>query len=148
MSTASPGRSDLSRMPVLSASGRRRLFAALALITITIGLGVHLFGSALNPILRDVTGDILWAMMMYWLIGAFAPRLSIVVRGAMAYAICVAVELSQLYHAPSLDALRETTPGHLVLGSGFDPRDLVAYAAGVGMAIVMDRVAQRCEAMV
>ncbi len=33
--------------------------------------------------------------------------------------------------APTLDAWRATTLGHLVLGSGFDPRDLVAYALGV-----------------
>jgi hypothetical protein len=130
-------------MSLLSANGRRRLFAAVALITITIGLGVHLFGSALNSILRDVTGDILWAVMMYWLVGAFAPRMSIAARSAMTYAICTAVELSQLYHARSLDALRGTTPGHLVLGSGFDPRDLVAYAAGVGIAILIERAAHR-----
>jgi hypothetical protein len=55
-------------------------------------------------------------------------------------AICFAVELSQLYHAPALDALRETTAGHLVLGSGFDPRDLIAYAAGVCAAALVDRM--------
>jgi hypothetical protein len=57
----------------------------------------------------------------------------------MALAVCFVVELSQLYHAPALDALRQTTVGHLVLGSDFDPRDLAAYAAGVLAAAMLER---------
>ena len=37
--------------------------------------------------------------------------------------------MSQLYHTPTLDAIRATQAGQLVLGSGFDPRDLAAYVA-------------------
>jgi hypothetical protein len=44
---------------------------------------------------------------------------------------CFAVEFSQLIHLPMLDALRRTTLGYLVLGSGFDRRDLAGYAGGV-----------------
>ena len=119
------------------------MFAALAIATILVGLTVHLFGSPLNPAARDITGDIIWAMMIYWLISALAPTISIAARGAMAYLLCVIVELSQLFHAPSLDALRATTPGHLVLGSGFDARDLVAYAAGVAIAYLGESIIVR-----
>jgi hypothetical protein len=45
--------------------------------------------------------------------------------------VCFAVETSQLYHGPVIDSIRATLPGHLVLGSNFDPRDLVAYVFGV-----------------
>jgi hypothetical protein len=51
------------------------------------------------------------------------------------------VELSQLYHAAALDAVRATTAGHLVLGSGFDLRDLVAYGVGVGLVALLDSTA-------
>ena len=124
-----------------SAHRPRKVFIALAFATIGIGLCVHLFGSVLDPAARDVAGDALWAMMIYWLIGAIAPRMSLIARSAVSYAICVTVELSQLYHTPSLDALRATAPGHLVLGNGFDARDLIAYAAGVAIACLAEAVA-------
>jgi len=52
-------------------------------------------------------------------------------RALAALAVCFDVESSQQFHTPMLDAIRRTVPGHLVLGSGYDPRDFVAYAAGV-----------------
>jgi hypothetical protein len=76
--------------------------------------------------------------MMAWWVGVLVPRARLVARAGAAYAICVCVELSQLYHAPSLDAMRASPIGGLVLGSGFDPRDLVAYAAGVALAVLVE----------
>jgi len=107
-------------------------------VTILIGLLVHLGGTALGPAARDVAGDALWAAMIAWWIGALAPTARRSARGAAAYAVCVAVEVSQLYHTPLLDAVRATSVGHLVLGSGFDPRDLAAYAVGVAGALLLD----------
>jgi hypothetical protein len=112
----------------------------LAVVTIAAGLAVHFVGRGTQaPVWRDVLGDALWAAMMFWWTGIAAPRARTAVRAAAALGICVAVELGQLYHSPGLDALRRTTLGHLVLGSGFDPRDLVAYAAGVIIAASIDR---------
>jgi hypothetical protein len=81
--------------------------------------------------------------MIAWWVGALAPGASLRLRAAGALALCVAVELSQLYHTTALDALRGTTLGHLVLGSGFDPRDLVAYTLGVLVAAVLERAVVR-----
>jgi Protein of unknown function (DUF2809) len=112
-------------------------YLVLAIGTIAVGLMVHLGGSLLSPVLRDVLGDALWAMMMVWWMGVAAPRLPLRTRGLAALAVCISVELSQRYHTPFLDALRRTVPGHLVLGSGYDPRDLLAYTAGVIIAVVL-----------
>lgn len=120
---------------------RRATFLALACATIAVGLVVHLRGTALGPVVRDALGDVLWAMMIACGVGALAPRARLAVRSAAAYAVCAGVELSQLYHAPALDAVRATTTGHLVLGSGFDPRDLVAYGVGVGLVALFDSTA-------
>jgi hypothetical protein len=54
--------------------------------------------------------------------------------------ICAAVEASQGLHAPALDSLRATRIGHLVLGSDFDPRDLLAYALGIAAAALLEVV--------
>jgi hypothetical protein len=49
-----------------------------------------------------------------------------------------AVELSQLYQAPWINAIRGTTLGHLVLGSTFAWQDLVAYTFGVAAGFLLD----------
>ena len=108
------------------------------MLTIFAGLIVHLWVENIPPAHRDILGDALWAMMIVWIVSAAAPRVPLILRAVCAYAICSAVELSQLYHAPTIDALRATTAGHLVLGSGFDPRDFAAYALGVACAALLD----------
>ena len=118
----------------------RARYLALALATIGLGLTVHWGGSALPPAVRDVLGDALWAAMVAWWAGVAAPRARPGAHSAGALAACVAVELSQLYHRPALDALRRTRVGHLVLGADFDVRDLGAYALGVVAAAMLDRV--------
>jgi hypothetical protein len=119
---------------------RARLgYAALAAATIAVGLFVHRSGILLPPAARDIVGDALWAMMIVWWVSAAAPRARPWIRGAVALGICFAVELSQLVHTPAIDAARSTTLGQLVLGSGFDPRDLLAYAAGVVAAVLLER---------
>jgi hypothetical protein len=49
----------------------------------------------------------------------------------------IAIELSQLYHAPWIDSIRHTTLGGLILGFDFVWSDLVCYAVGVGIGVLM-----------
>ena len=118
----------------------RGQYLTLAIATIALGLVVHLHGSALGAAGQDFAGDTLWASMIVWWIGVLAPEARLSVRSVVALAICFVVETSQLYHTPTLDAIRGTTLGHLVLGSGFDPRDLVAYTVGVLAAAIVERM--------
>jgi hypothetical protein len=121
----------------------RMRYVALAVGTIVVGLAVHWHGGALSPVVRDVLGDALWAAMVMWLIAAVAPAVRLPWRAAVALVICFAVEFSQLFRSPALDALRRTTAGHLALGSGFDPRDFVSYASGVLAAALLERATER-----
>ncbi len=109
-----------------------------ALLTIGIGLLVHRGALPLTPRTRDVLGDALWASMMVWWMGVVWPAKTPMVRGGLALAVCVLVESSQLLHVSWLDAVRATSIGHLVLGSGFDARDLLAYTIGCGVAVAID----------
>ena len=120
----------------------RLVYAALALATIVVGLVIHFATGRIDTAERDVLGDALWAAMIVWWVGALAPNARLIARGAVAYAICAGVEVSQLYHAPALDALRATRMGHLVLGSGFDSRDLLSYALGVAGAMLLELAAR------
>jgi hypothetical protein len=119
----------------------RGAYAVLGVGTIAAGLIVHSTAViALPATTRDVLADALWATMIYWGLGVLVPATATWIRAAIALGICFAVETSQLLHTPSLDTFRRTTPGHLVLGSGFDPRDFAAYAAGVTAAMLLDRL--------
>jgi hypothetical protein len=128
---------------VTETSRLRVRYSALAGLTIVVGLLVHTYGAGAGRVAQDVLGDALWGAMIAWGIGALAPNTRLVARSAAAYAWCVAVETSQLYHAPTIDAIRATWPGHLVLGSGFDARDLGSYALGVACAALADAVWRR-----
>ena len=131
----------MERTPIhrLAPSLRSRVsYAMLAVGAIVLGLGVHLQGNALGPTLRDVVGDALWAAMIAWWVAAVVPAASVRDRSFAALAICFAVEVSQLYHTPALDALRRTMVGQLTLGSGFDPRDLLAYVLGVLATVLFE----------
>jgi hypothetical protein len=128
-------------MPLPPPLHPRRLYLALGLGTVTIGLVLYLTGLGLPWAARDVFGDALWAAMMLWWVSTLAPNAPLPARAGVALTACFGVEWSQLYHSPSFDALRRTTAGHLVLGSGFDPRDFASYTAGVLAAATIDRAA-------
>lgn len=120
----------------------RRIWIGVALTIIALGLVVHGLGLGLASDVRDATGDALWAMMMFAWIGALRPTAAMGIRATIALSICWAVEISQAYHTPRLDAARQTTIGRLVLGAGFDPRDLGAYAVGVLVACALESAAK------
>jgi hypothetical protein len=56
----------------------------------------------------------------------------------LAIGLCFLIEISQLYHAPFIDSIRQTRLGGLVLGFGFLWSDLVAYAVGGLVGLVLE----------
>jgi di/tricarboxylate transporter len=131
------------RQPALTSPRTRLTYALAAVAAIALGLWIHRGGLPLGRDARDITGDAVWAMMMVWWVSAAMPRATLVARAGVALGICFGVELSQLAHTPWLDALRATLVGRLVLGSGFDARDLLAYSLGVLAAACVDAVTRR-----
>ena len=85
-------------------------------------------------------GDTLWAALVFWLLALIGRRASTMRIAAGAITIAFAVEVSQLYRAPWVDAIRETGLGSSILGSGFLWSDLVCYSVGVGCAAVADAI--------
>lgn len=117
----------------LRRAGRSRwAFVAATMVTILIGLA-----SRRLAWVPAWVGDLLWATTVYFLISVVAPHAARWQRGLAALAFSFAIEFSQLYHRPWLDDVRGSTLGHLVLGSTFVWTDLVAYAAGVALGIVI-----------
>ena len=111
----------------------RNQSALLSLVTVVLGLSSRRFGAVLPVWVAAYAGDVLWALLIFWLVGFAAPRWPAGRVAAVALALAVAVEVSQLCQAPGLNALRHTTLGGLVLGHGFLWSDLLCYGAGVAL---------------
>jgi len=47
-----------------------------------------------------------------------------------------------------IDAVRDTSTGRLILGSGFDPRDLISYTIGVLIATLLEWGVRRKRAAI
>jgi hypothetical protein len=131
-------------MPAFERS--RMACLAVAIAVIAAGLASRRFAWLFPAALGKYPGDALWAAMVYWGWAMVVPRLAAPRLAALALATSFAVEFSQLYHTPWLDAVRATVPGHLVLGSGFGWIDLVAYAVGVVLAVSGDLLLPRARA--
>lgn len=91
---------------------------------VAAGLITHFVGS--GPI-ADLAGDTLYAVMIYLFIGIAFPRAAFWVVGVTALTLCTLIECLQLTGLPGLWA-ESFWPVRLVLGIGFDARDLAAYA--------------------
>jgi hypothetical protein len=112
----------------------------LLLIPLVMGLGIlsRKLSYLLPDIINTYLGDAIWAAMIYVMMAfVFSQKLPKQIA-IFSLLFCYAIELSQLYQAPWINAIRNTTLGALVLGSGFLWSDLLAYALGVGMALVFE----------
>lgn len=121
----------------------RLVYLLLTVLTIGLGLGSRAYRADLPAFVGAYAGDTLWALMVYLGLGMLWPQASIQKRAGLALGFSVAIELSQLYHAPWIDAVRRTRLGGLVLGFGFLWSDLVCYAAGIGFGARLERLVQR-----
>ena len=104
------------------------------MFTIAAGLLVH---ARMPGVAGDVLGDALYAVLIYLLGVALLPRVSRRILAALALLFCFSIELLQLTDVPAI-ATRAFPPAALVLGSGFDQRDLLVYLAAVLSVLIVD----------
>jgi hypothetical protein len=97
----------------------------------------------LSPFFAKYAGDALWALMVFLGVAFVLPAWTTVAVAGLATAVSCAVEFSQLYHSPSLDAVRRTTLGHLALGDTFAWADIAAYLVGIGVGAAAEWCASR-----
>jgi hypothetical protein len=126
-----------------SARLRRARYAALALLTTLLGLASRWFHGPLPAWVGLYAGDVLWALLVYWLMGLLAPRAPARRRVGWAGALALAVEFSQLWRAPWLLAWRAHPLGALLLGRGFRWADVLCYVLGVLLGWGLEQWARR-----
>ena len=117
------------------------IWIALIALVIPLGLGSRRYAHALPAFIATYAGDTLWALAAFLGFGLVLPRASTLRVALLAITFSVLIELSQLYHAPWIDSIRHTTLGGLILGFDFVWSDLVCYAVGVGLGVVLERIA-------
>lgn len=118
----------------------RRTYILWLPILIAFGLLSRRFNYLFPNLVNTYLGDATWAAMIYVMMAIiFSNKLP--KRIAMySLLFCYVIEISQLYQAPWINAIRNSTIGALVLGSGFLWSDLLAYALGIGLAFFTEKL--------
>lgn len=119
------------------------VYLVLLLVVGALGYGSRRYDYLLPLLIRKRTGDALWASAVFLALCLLWRRGSTLKLAVAALVISFAVEFSQLYHAPWIDALRRRRAGAILLGWAFYWRDLIAYAVGVVVAGAVDAVLMR-----
>jgi len=109
----------------------RVLYACLVAVAVILGLATRRFPQLLPRFVAVYGGDTLWALTAYLLVGLLLPAWPTLRVAGVAMLFALAIELSQLYHAPWIDAVRGTRLAAWILGFEFLWSDLACYAAGV-----------------
>jgi hypothetical protein len=114
----------------------------LLVTIIVLGLALRRFGAGLGIPASIVKygGSILWGAMMFFLVAIALPRFSSWPAAAISGVITVGVEVFRLFHIPWLDEFRLTLAGALLLGRIFSVWNILAYGAGILLALGLDRL--------
>jgi hypothetical protein len=88
--------------------------------------------------IHDYVGDAVWAGMIYFGFRFLLPKAPLKTSVLCAIIFTYVIEISQLYQADWINAIRHTTLGGLVLGFGFLWSDLVMYAIGIATTYFLD----------
>lgn len=113
------------------------LYLLLTIIVMILGLLSRKIND-LPKIIELYSGDILWALMVFLLFAFLFNKKSTIFIISWAIIFSYSIEISQLYHAPWIDSIRNTTLGGLILGFGFLWSDLVCYTIGIIIGIIID----------
>jgi len=113
---------------------KRVLYFVLAVCTVAIGLATRKMPQLFPALISTYGGDTLWASLFFFLFRFIFPATPAFKIAIGTFVFALAIEISQLYHAPWIDQLRHTFLGKMILGSGFLWSDLVCYASGTLIA--------------
>ena len=110
---------------------RRMFYLFSAIVVMLTGLASRRFRQHLPLFIGEYSGDVLWALMLFLAVSFVLADRPLFQRCIISLVLAFAIEVSQLYHAPWIDGIRNTTLGGLILGFGFLWSDLVCYLVGI-----------------
>jgi hypothetical protein len=116
----------------------RFVYFTAAVVVVLAGLASRRYREQLPAFLAEYAGDTLWALMLFLLVSVVLAGRPLMLRAVITLGLAFLVEISQLYHAPWIDSIRQTTLGGLVLGFGFLWSDLACYSVGIAVGVVAE----------
>ena len=118
------------------------VWIALIALAAALGIGSRRFAPGTRRVvpafIAAYAGDTLWALVAFLGFGLLMPRASTRHVALLAIVFSVMIEVSQLYDAPWIATIRQTTLGGLILGFGFLWSDLICYVVGVGLGVLIE----------
>lgn len=120
--------------------GKRIRYLIITFIVMIMGLLSRKFMFIFPKAIAPFVGDMLWAMMIYFGFRFVFLKLKIKENFILSIIFCFGIEISQLYQANWINAIRNTTLGGLVLGHGFLWMDLISYSLGIVIALLIDKL--------
>ena len=120
----------------------RNRIVYLISVAIVMGLGLssRKYAGYLSEYINTYLGDALWAVMIYLFASLLLNGRKPSQIALLSLSFCYLIEISQLYHAPWIDAIRNTRLGGLVLGFGFLWTDIIAYTMGIGFMLAIESI--------
>jgi hypothetical protein len=115
-----------------------RRISALALLAVTIPVGLLWRHLPLPLFLWKYGGSVLWTLALYLTLVVLLPRVTPAAISLLAAIISINVELSRLLHNPALESFRQTLPGRLLLGRYFSMHDIAAYWLAIAALCLFD----------
>ena len=123
---------------MIGMKNKRLKYLLLTLFVVMLGLFSRKMSACTLDFVKLYLGDVLWAMMVYFGCRFLFVNVRKRVACVLALVFSYLIEISQLYRAPWIDAIRATTLGALVLGFGFLWSDIACYTVGIILGIVVD----------
>jgi len=121
----------------------RAVYFTAIIFVILIGLASRHYQDILLGWIGDYAGDALWALMVFLGIGFIFIRWTTPKVAFSSFVFSFGIEISQLYHSPWIDTIRRTRMGALILGFGFLWSDLLSYAIGIALGMMVEKLAFR-----
>ena len=115
-----------------------KTYAILIIATICLGLLSRKFDSLLPFPLHKNAGDLLWAVMAYWIIALTYQKSSCEFIAGVTAITCIVVEILKLVNSPFLDTIRNLPGARLIFGYVFGWQNLFFYGIGIGIAYVIE----------
>ncbi|MFC5472287.1 DUF2809 domain-containing protein [Cohnella suwonensis] len=115
---------------------RRLVYFSLSLMCIIFCILIVLLFSEM-PFIRGLVGDVIIVVFIYYFIMTLKDFSSIYVV-IFTLVLALITEVLQYFHFASILGLQHNKIAQLVIGSIFDPMDMIAYTIGGIVAFIID----------
>ena len=129
-------------MSTLPPSTRRRLTClAIMLLLIPLGFVCRFVPLGLPYVLVKYGGSFLWASTVYWFIGYFLARQKSVTLALLSLVVTAAIEFLKRVQSSTLENIRNTFFGIMILGRRFSYTDIAVYWIAILCMLWLDHSA-------